>query len=46
VAGPPFQFLFVDDRLLAEAAGLAGLTCEVLARDPDGRYLARMAKPG
>jgi SAM-dependent methyltransferase len=43
-AGPPFPFLFVDDALLAQAARLAGLGCEVVAREPDGRYLARLTR--
>ncbi len=43
-AGPPFPFLFADSELLAQAAVLAGLTCAVLAREDDGRYLARLTK--
>jgi len=42
-AGPPFPFLFVDEDLLGQAALLSGLRCVVLARDPDGRYLARIS---
>jgi SAM-dependent methyltransferase len=43
-AGPPFPFLFVDDELLEEAARLAGLACDVVVRERDGRYLARLTK--
>lgn len=45
-AGPPFPFLFVDHDLLAQAALLSGLECVVLARDPEGRYLARVGASG
>ncbi|MCG6957776.1 MAG: class I SAM-dependent methyltransferase [Gemmatimonadetes bacterium] len=43
-AGPPFPFLFVDEGLLGEVASLSGLRCAVLARDPDGRYLAGISR--
>jgi SAM-dependent methyltransferase len=43
-AGPPFPFLFVDPEALAAACTRVGLTCEVLEREEDGRYLARMAR--
>jgi SAM-dependent methyltransferase len=40
--GEPFPFLFVDADTLEREAGRAGLTCEVLERDDDGRYLVRL----
>jgi len=44
-AGPPFPFLFVDGELLGQAAGMVGLSCEVIAREDDGRYLAALSRP-
>lgn len=43
-AGPPFPFLFVDPETLSAVCERVGLTCEVLERAEDGRYLARMAR--
>jgi len=45
-AGEPFPFLFVDPETLAGSAAQAGLTCEVLSEDEDGRYLARLGAQG
>jgi len=45
-AGEPFPFLFVDPETLASSAARAGLTCDVLEREDDGRYLARMRHHG
>ena len=41
-SGPPFPFLFVDPDTLAGACARAGLGCEVLELEEDGRYLAAM----
>lgn len=46
VAGPPFPFLFVGPETLAEVAGSVGLGCEVVEREEDGRYLARLTPAG
>jgi len=40
----PFPFLFVDPVRLAEAARRARMTAEVIARDTDDRYLARIRR--
>ena len=45
-AGDPFPFLFVDPEALSSSAARAGLTCDVLEREDDGRYLVRMSRPG
>jgi len=45
-AGEPFPFLFVDPDTLTSSAGRAGLSCDVLEREDDGRYLVRMSRLG
>jgi SAM-dependent methyltransferase len=45
-AGPPFPFLFVDADTLAQMCTRVGLTCRVLEREEDGRYLACMERGG
>lgn len=42
--GPPFPFLFVDAEALRASCDRVGLTCEILAREKDGRFLARMRR--
>ncbi len=44
VAGPPFPFLFVDPVRLAAAARRVRMTAEIIASEPDGRYLARIRR--
>ena len=44
--GEPFPFLFVDADTLGREADRAGLMCQVLARDDDGRYLVRLVAQG
>ncbi len=41
--GEPFPFLFVDAETLGQVAHRSGLTCDVLAREDDGRYLVRLS---
>lgn len=41
-AGPPFPFLFVAPDTLTAVAASVGLRCEILEREDDGRYLARL----
>jgi len=43
-AGPPFPFLFVDAETLAASCARVGLTCEILVRERDGRFLACMRR--
>lgn len=42
--GEPFPFLFVDPQRLRDAAGSRGLRVTVVAREEDGRYLARVTR--
>lgn len=42
--GPPFPQLFVDPDTLEALARRAGFVMEVLARGPEGAYLARMER--
>jgi SAM-dependent methyltransferase len=44
--GQPFPYLFVDPETLQGVATRAGLTCEVLVAEQDGRYLARICLQG
>ncbi|MBI4952286.1 MAG: SAM-dependent methyltransferase [Myxococcales bacterium] len=43
--GSSFEWLYVGSQALGRIAGEAGLACEVLHREPEGRYLARLALP-
>lgn len=40
--GPPLAWLFVDSKILAERAGKAGWSCEVIWQEEEGHYLARL----
>lgn len=40
--GPPLEWLFLDSRTLAEEAGKAGWSCEVIWQEEEGHYLARL----
>ena len=40
--GPPLAWLFVDSKVLAEHAGKAGWSCEVIWQEEEGHYLARL----
>lgn len=40
--GPPFWWLFIDPDMLTEQASKAGWSCEVIYREWDGHYLARL----
>ncbi len=42
--GPPFPQLFVDPDTLDALAGRVGFVTEVLARGPEGAYLARLER--
>ncbi|MBW3534616.1 MAG: SAM-dependent methyltransferase [Gemmatimonadetes bacterium] len=42
--GAPFPYLLVAPTELAGAAGSVGLTCEVVAEDGEGSYLARLSR--
>jgi len=44
--GEPFPFLFVDADTLRDTAGAQGLDVGVVAREEDGRYLARITRRG
>jgi SAM-dependent methyltransferase len=46
VMGPPLEWLFVDSATLAEHAGRAGWSCEVLWQEEEGHYLARLTRAG
>jgi len=43
VSGPPFPFLFVDHEEVTTAASAVGLEAQVVAQEPDGRYLVRLS---
>jgi SAM-dependent methyltransferase len=45
VTGPPLEWLFVDAGTLADHAGRAGWSCEVLWQEEEGHYLARLTRP-
>ena len=40
--GPPLEWLFVDSKILAERAGKAGWSCDVIWQEEEGHYLARL----
>ena len=40
--GPPLAWLFVGSKILAERAGKAGWSCEVIWQEEEGHYLARL----
>jgi SAM-dependent methyltransferase len=42
--GPPLEWLFVDSETLADRAGRAGWSCEVLWQEEEGHYLARLTR--
>lgn len=43
--GPTLGWLFVDPERLARHAGRAGWRCEVVWREEEGHYLARLTRP-
>ncbi len=42
--GPTLSWLFLDAKLLAERAMKAGWSCEVIWREEEGHYLARLTR--
>jgi SAM-dependent methyltransferase len=42
--GPPLGWLFLDAKLLAERAMKAGWSCDVIWREEEGHYLARLTR--
>lgn len=42
--GPPLWWLFLDAKLLAERAMKAGWSCDVIWREEEGHYLARLTR--
>jgi len=42
--GPDLEWLFVDSETLADHAGRAGWSCEVLWQEEEGHYLARLTR--
>jgi SAM-dependent methyltransferase len=42
--GPPLEWLFVDAETLADHAGRAGWSCEVIWQEEEGHYLARLTR--
>ena len=44
VMGPPLEWLFVDSETLADHAGRAGWSCEVIWHEEEGHYLARLTR--
>ncbi|MBI4735659.1 MAG: methyltransferase domain-containing protein [candidate division NC10 bacterium] len=40
--GPPLAWLFVGSKILAERAGKAGWSCEIIWQEEEGHYLARL----
>ncbi len=44
--GPPVPQLFVDSETLATVSAGVGLTSDVIARSPEGSYLARLSLTG
>jgi SAM-dependent methyltransferase len=44
VEAEPFNWIYIDPSLLAELADKAGLTCNILHRDADFHYLAKLTK--
>jgi len=42
--GPPLRWLFLDAPLLAERAMKAGWSCELIWREEEGHYLARLTR--
>jgi SAM-dependent methyltransferase len=44
--GPTFGYLHVDSETLADHSSKAGWFCEILTREEDGNYLAKLTKAG
>jgi hypothetical protein len=42
--GPTLAWLFLDSQLLTERAMKAGWSCEVIWREEEGHYLARLTR--
>lgn len=42
VNGEPFSWIYLDPALLAELCDKAGLKCQIIHRDPDFHYLAKI----
>jgi SAM-dependent methyltransferase len=42
--GPSLEWLFVDPETLADHAGRAGWSCEVIWQEEEGHYLARLTR--
>lgn len=44
VKGEPFNWIYLDPALLADLADKAGLTCNIIYRDDNFHYLAKLTK--